>query len=185
MSETAAPTRKVPRATASAPSRTGETVTVASKLPNKFILQLSERHSTQQPMLGAGMVEVVHFRFRGGPKNQFTLNGTAVEYGLQRTYGFFHGAALTPGVPKWLWEDWCEQNVGCQLLVNGLIFAQPTARDVVAQAKEHKAQLTGLEPIDPTKPFRVGKKGGTVIEITPDGDSPKPNERALEEAQVD
>ena len=176
---------RAPARPASAPSSSGATVTVASKLPNKFTIRRHVAETTMQPVLGGGMREVTVYRPCTGPGEEFVLNGTAVEFGLQRNWQMAHGFALTMGVPKDLWDAFVEQNKGAAVLENGLIFAHAKTVDTSAHAKENRAQRSGLEPLDPTKPFKVGKKGNTIVEISASTDSPKPLESELELAQTD
>ena len=66
-------------------------------------------------------------------------------------------AALNPGVDKEFFDAWLEQNKLNPLVVNRMIFAQEDRADVVAQAKEFGAEVSGLEPINPKKDSRMPK----------------------------
>ena len=71
------------------------------------------------------------------------------------------------------------------LTLMDMLRQHPKNADASAHAKENRKQTTGLEPLDPTKPYRVGKKGNAAIEISAASDSPKPLESELELAQTD
>ena len=133
---------------------TSGTVTVASKLPIKFALQLCVEKTVQEPVMGGGVRDVKQW-YPEGPVH--TLHGTAVAYGEQRKCLFMHGAALTPNIPAAFWAEWLKQNRDSAVVRNGIIFAQAKQIDVVAEAKEKIGVRTGLEPLDPTKTHRMGQ----------------------------
>jgi hypothetical protein len=162
---------------ATAPKTGTDTVTVGSKLPNGLVLRLYDETTVHEPVMGGGTRAVKAYRANG---REFTINGTGVMWGQQRPFQMAWGAALTPGVPRDLWERWCDQNKGCAVLENGLVFAATKSADVVAKAKDSKGQKTGLEPLDPTQPMKVGR-GATAMQVVAADSSTKPDMDVLED----
>lgn len=142
------------------------TVTVASRLPHKLMLYVQESYKFNEPVLGGGWRETTAWRNRGEP---VVVNGTAVEFNVQRTWIMAGGYALTPNVPAEFWEKWCEQNKGSPLLENRMLFAYARQNDAAAAARENRRAVSGFEPIDASKPIRMGKG----FEIKPDDSMPK------------
>jgi len=61
------------------------------------------------------------------------------------------GFGLTD-VPIEFWEAWVKLYADFVPLKKELIFAQTTAKNTAAKAKEHKGAKTGLEGLDPNNP---------------------------------
>jgi len=105
-----------------------DTVTVACKLPNGLHLDVN------------GFDRV-------------TIKGNALPFGESAVdYRIVGGYALTPGVPRDLWDAWLKDRTTMDIIVKGIVFAQEKPADVVAEAKNGAKVITGLEPIDPDKP---------------------------------
>lgn len=136
------------------PSRSGETVIVASKLPNRHTLVLCEKYIAKEPVLGGGVRDVE--MWRPNPNRTVILNGTGVVPNTERTWQMTHGYALTPGVPADFWAEWLKQNRGCDLLTEGIIFAHTKTADVQAAARDARKIKTGLEPINPNETISMG-----------------------------
>lgn len=77
------------------------------------------------------------------------INGCARHVGKDSPHDIRNGAGLTFGVDADVFARWLEQNKDSDLVRKGLVFAQAKQADVEAQAKEHRKERTGLEPIDP------------------------------------
>lgn len=141
------------------PPKTGtDTVTIALKHPHGIILQAYE-------MVDSGEVTPHGYRSMkiaqqvGAP---FTLNGNAVSIealksGRMPEHQIVGGFALTPGVPRDLWENWFSANKNGDLVKNGLIRALGTENDARDYARQNAAIESGLEGIDPADP---GKRTG-------------------------
>ena len=56
-----------------------------------------------------------------------------------------------------LWNAWLAEHKTFPAVVNGLIFAQTSDANVKAQTREHEAQETGLEGVDPANPGKKAK----------------------------
>ena len=81
--------------------------------------------------------------------SQVTFNGSA-KYrggGREKPHEIFQGAGLTFGVDADFFEQWSRSPQGAELVKNGHVFAH--RRDTHGKAIEHKAVVTGLEPLDP------------------------------------
>jgi hypothetical protein len=136
-----------------------ETVTVALKHPAGIILRIFKQVDGIETGIGGNQkrVKVSQVVEKDGVPYQFVLNGNRIARGAETDEDrvaktIVGGYALTPNVPKDLWEVWREQNKDHDLVRNHLIYAtdgEARARD---QAKDQRAVRSGLEPIDPNKP---------------------------------
>lgn len=136
-------------------AKSATTVTVACKLPNGLWLQLYDmvdgREMTPQ---GPQVTKVA--RKSGAP---IKLNGCALRFGQTSEVPMPGGYALTQ-VPADFWAKWLEANEDSDIVQNRLVFAHDTADKASAQAREQLREKvrSGLEPIDPKNPPRVGMK---------------------------
>jgi hypothetical protein len=146
-----------PAVTADDPVRTGETVTVACKLPAGLILRCFEwekfKESTRDGLQDSKRARekpemrfVVRGTWVGSAGQAFARNNPAVAELLPG------GFALTPGCPKEIWDLWFEQNKESALVKNRVIFAHPEHASVVKSAQDHRAVTSGLEPVHPDNP---------------------------------
>lgn len=125
-----------------APARTGETVTVASKLPHGLVLQLQQAFKVKQAVQGEIRDAVVHKHVG----QRYIIAGVAPVQARLPNVDFprlSEGFALTPGIPADFWEVWKAENADNEALLNGSIFAHGATPD------RGKAERTGFEPIDP------------------------------------
>ena len=129
---------------------TGETVTVACKLPNGLHLDLRDAN---------GEVRRVTLRGSGDARRMESGGQFVSSHGNRVSEGF----GLTPGVSKEFWEAWEAQyrKANYEPLVRGLIFAVPKLDSAAAMAREKAEIKTGLEPIDPAKKTGDGVEART------------------------
>ena len=145
-------------------AKASATVTVACKYPGGLILRRHVMRAKTELVMGGGTREVTEAIPTG---ERFVVNGPSREPGkmpFQRSQSgaaikgtqvdVTSGFALTPNVPKDLWDSWLEANKDSAMVRNGLIFASSQATSVKAQARDHEKQRSGLEPIDPNRPGR-------------------------------
>jgi hypothetical protein len=134
-------------------ARTGETVTVACKLPNGMVMRTyTFREKSFQNQNGDWRTEMVAHP----DPEEYYLNGFAInpaefmngEMPRQIAGGF----GLTTGIPKEFWEKWHKQNEPTDLVKNSLVFSYSSLEGARAQAKEKMGIKSGLEPFDPDKP---------------------------------
>ncbi len=59
------------------------------------------------------------------------------------------GHGITRDVDADLFAGWMEQNKDLPMVKNGFIFGSAKTSDVIAEAKEHVDEKTGLEELDP------------------------------------
>ena len=130
----------------SAPAKSGETVTVACKLPAGLILQTHTFHKEMQEMIGGRSREI---SVAQPDEQSFTLNGWARKKGEDRPYLIIGGYAITEGVPKDLWDKWLDEYKDTKFVTEHLIYAMPTTHGATDRALEQKSVKSGLEPIDP------------------------------------
>jgi hypothetical protein len=133
------------------PSRSGNTVTVGCKLGVAYfdiqLCQIVEK--TEQSLQGARTVKeairvgkVVRLRGTAYPR------GTAPD-GFPDRPLIVAGAAMNAGVDKEFFDEWMKQNRLNPLVMNNMIFAHESADHVAGFAREHAAERSGLEPLDP------------------------------------
>lgn len=134
-------------------ARTGDTVTVACKIPMGLVLHIDDMVEETEPT-PTGFRKITIARKRD---ETYTVVGPSIDLArLQQDRGLhkivIHGCGLTPDIPLEFWEEWLEQHRDHPLVKNGQIFAQSTEAKARAHAKEMKDVRSGLEPIDPTNP---------------------------------
>lgn len=122
------------------------TVTVACKIPNGVVLQVYTMETVSVPVMAGGFRDVKLAKQL--PWRQ-KLNGPARKIGEDLPYQVIHGFALTHNVDADKFALWLEQYKDTDMVKNGLVFAQLKTNDTIAQANEHKGQISGYEPIDP------------------------------------
>ncbi len=127
------------------------TVTVACKLPNGLVLQLFQMEDYDEPLLAGGYRRVK--RARPETKDGFThkvkLNGCARRIGRDSPHEIRNGVGLTFGVDADFFDEWLKRNADADFVRKGLVFAQTKAREVEAQARDHRTLKSGFEPLDP------------------------------------
>ncbi len=133
-------------------SDAGAKVTVACKLPGGIVLRAYVESSESEAVLGGGTREAKVFRWNG---EEATVFGVSVPFGQVPKCLIVGGYALTPNVPKDLWDNWLAANRNSDMVKHRLIFAHERADYAQDKAKEHEATRSGFEPIDPANP---GKK---------------------------
>ena len=142
-------------------STTGETVAVACKHPHGLVLQLCQFTTVSEQVMGGGVRETKLAQRVG---MQVRLNGAANRVGEAPKNLTFGGYAITYGVPKDFFDEWLKQNADNEMVIKGLIFALPNATDAKRRGKEQREISGGLEPIDPTKRWKVGPLSNSVVE---------------------
>ena len=146
------------------PATGTETVTVACKIPQGFILQLHEPRDLSEVTMG-GHRDVKQYFPVGEP---FRLNGAAHGQNEGPRCRVVGGFALTDGVPKELWDKWLEQNKTLPAVVNRMLFAYPSTSHAVAAAKEVKTLKTGLERLNPNALPQIFDKKRFKVEAAED-----------------
>lgn len=126
-----------------------ETVTVACKIPAGFWLRVFKLVDFDEPLMGGGLRTVK--RAQELP-DRVRLNGFAHPQDSAPDQPIVGGFGLTHGVPKEFWGLWLEQNKDSDIVLNGLIFADPKPGMTEGQAREKSAVKSGLERLDPANP---------------------------------
>jgi hypothetical protein len=128
-------------------------VTVACKLPNGLLLRIfqtvDDNEATPTGFRAVKRAEQV------GETVQ--INGAAVPKGETRDYLIIGGYALTPNIDKDFFDEWLRQNAEHPAVKASLIFAHAKESIVTGKAKEQKALLSGLEPLNPDRSMQNGK----------------------------
>lgn len=157
-----------PAAAAAARTKTGETVTIACKLPCGILAEVWDMDPDKAMTTpdGSGGMKTIRPRMRySALSEKLLIKGNAAARRLEkgddkgvpieevpRLEQVSDGFGLTFGVNK-EWADlWFEQNKDWPPVREGMIFMQKTAASARDQAKDHKGIKTGLEPINPYRP---------------------------------
>ncbi len=123
-----------------------ECVTVACKLPSGLLLQVFEMEEFDEPTPGGSRRTK-----RARLMDEHRIRGTAHRQEKAPGAPIFGGYALTPGVPKALWDRWISDNRDAPMVKNHLIFAHSSKNGIRDEAKDHKSVRSGLERINPKK----------------------------------
>jgi hypothetical protein len=128
-------------------------VTVACKVPNGLLFRIFKMVPARE-QTPSGYRDIERAEQVGDTTK---INGPSVPFGKVREYAIIGGYALTPNVNKELFDAWLEQNADHPAVKAGLIFAHAKPGMVTDRAKEQKALLSGLEPLNPERTMRNGK----------------------------
>jgi hypothetical protein len=142
------------------PALSGRTVTVGSKLPMSYVLQLHHKVERTIQAHGGTHKEVISLPTPSTPSRptRFVVDGCAFPQNKGPHQQIVAGFALTHGVPKEFWDAWLEQYGEMDLVKNGFLFAHEEQGSAVANAKEMEGEASGFERIDPQKKYNVGRK---------------------------
>jgi len=145
---------------ASAPKTGTDTVTVALKHPTGITIERFEKMPITEDVVGGGKRETFVFKPTG---ERFTINGNEAPVGKTLPFEMSNGYALTPGVPRDLWEHWLAHHKDSPLVVNGLIYASDSRGRIEGATKEGIDRRTGLERLsvkdDPRTPKHRTRSG--------------------------
>ncbi len=106
------------------------------------------------------------------------LYGHNVPFGATPNYQRIGGYALTRNVSRDFMDAWIAQNKDSDLVVNGMVFINPTDADARDEAKEKRDIKSGLEPLKPDGDKRVPRRKGGLELKTADEQSAKFAEEA-------
>lgn len=136
-------------------------VTVGCKLPHGLILQLQEKRTRPEPVMGGGFKDVDRWEKTG---KAIKINGyaqrpdKAPETSLVASDGRGNAFALTRNVDADFFDHWLKQNADMDVVTRGMIFASARPGDVEGHAKEHKTERSGFERFDPENPVDEFKR---------------------------
>jgi hypothetical protein len=123
-----------------------EMITVCCKLPNGLILELDE---LRREVPATGGKEVAVWR---GTGRKVQICGSNANHPDSPNPGRVVGGYGLTEVPLDFWDAWAAQHKGNPLLLNALLFAQPTSDRATSKAKDQAKVVTGFEPMDPDRP---------------------------------
>ncbi len=137
-----------------------ETVSIASKMPMPFVLQLHRKvKRTVQAHGGTSTVEV--FEPITGTKSRpasFTIAGNAYLKRPGDAGGVINlGAAITSGIPLEFWNEWLSMYSEHDAIKNNMIVAHKESASVTSILKEHEKEKSGMERLDPKSLPKMGK----------------------------
>lgn len=161
-------------------AKSGSKVVVLCKLPMGFVLEIDrlmdvvEAGPMQQRVIQQWVKEP------GGVR----LHGNRARFNEMPEWEIVGGYGITENVDEHFWEKWLAQNKDQAYVKNHLIMAFPDLASAKAAAREHKALLSGMEPlntatrrvidkdgnertthVDPRWPKQVSMQGRTVSEV--------------------
>ncbi|MDG4874187.1 hypothetical protein P9273_03625 [Mesorhizobium sp. WSM4935] len=125
------------------------TVTVACKLPHGLVLRLHKMEDVNEPTAGGGFRKVKRAQVVGEP---VTIKGYSRPFDRrteQAPAAVTSSYALTRGVDADFFKAWLDQNKDLDAVKNNLIWAHDDTDMVEGFIKEHAAQKSGFEPVDP------------------------------------
>lgn len=126
---------------------TGNTVTVACKLPHGLVLRLFDMVEGNEAVAGGGFKVIK----RAQPRPEVVvLNGYLTQHkgNPVPVASPMSSYALTHGVDKDFFDRWLSENQELDAVKNGLILAHGS--DTAGVARERKDTVCGMEPIDPS-----------------------------------
>jgi hypothetical protein len=121
-----------------APSRSGGKIAVGCKLPHGLVIQ-PERLDEVRGVDGA-----VH--------RAYVPHGEPVTLAGANSSNVIGGYGITENVDADMFNAWMDSHKSYTPVVQGLIFAQPTANSAKDQAKDQADVKSGFEGLDPNKP---------------------------------
>jgi hypothetical protein len=127
-------------------TRTGDTVTVACKLPAGLIIRGMRPDVRMVPVLGGGHREEKYWKEDG---RRVEILGNAKPQNGEFKTRVEGGYALTHGVPKDLWEQWLDANEDQPMVQKGLIMAFGSVEDAAGFGRDNRAIRSGLERLNP------------------------------------
>ena len=123
-----------------------ETVTVACKFPNGYVLcAFDPVEDIENTPNGTRSVK----RFRRRPGSDFKLNGVSHRQNMMPKSEIMNSFAITTGVPKDIWDNWYSYFKDTDAVRNGMIFAHGKVESVRAETSEKQKEKSGLERLDP------------------------------------
>lgn len=149
------------QARVTAPSKSGETVTVVCKIPGGLKLRFFRKVERMVDVKGGREKEISHVL--DASVKPLIIRGPAHPVGMAPKAMLAGGAALTPGIPKDLWERWVHENSQHPALLNGQLFSEGTRDRAIGRARAEKENMSGMQPMaqgaDPRTPRRRNRKG--------------------------
>lgn len=133
----------------------GKTVTVACRLPHGLVLQLQQKTTRPEPVMGGGFRDVPVWE-KVGPS--VTLKGWSHPVERAASTEISNGYALTYGVDADFMATWMEQNSEHSAVKSGNIMVVTRPGDVKAKTREHLGERVGFEPHDPKNPIPEFKR---------------------------
>lgn len=128
---------------------------IGSNVPNGLELQLYEMKDSRE-MTPQGPNTVKRAFKKGKP---IWLKPAASRFGVFPDHQVYGGYAIT-SIPKAHWDQWCAQNEDSALIENRGLLAGASIDELRAKIQSCRQDKvkSGMEPIDPKNPPRVGGK---------------------------
>ena len=137
-----------------------ETVSVASKMPMPFVLQLHKKVRRTLQAHGGTITEEV-FEPIVGTKDRptsYIIAGNAYLKKPGDAGGIISaGFAITNNIPKEFWEEWLAQFESHDAVKNNMIFAHKESASVTSMTREFEAEKSGMERLNPAALPKMGK----------------------------
>lgn len=130
-----------------------EMVYVGCKLPHGLVLEIPEPGMMEGIHPETGKIIKVAGRKPAPVGKRYVLKGANSMRRSDRAQGQYP-YAITP-IPKAFWERWLARYKDADFVTKGFVFAEDTARDAQASAKEKLPEMTGMEAMQQEKDPRV------------------------------
>jgi len=134
---------------------TGDTVSVACKLPHGLILRVFNAIEKDVPVMGGGFKTEKATEPRA---EVYTVYGWAHPQNAAPHCTIIGNYAITHNIPKGHWELWLSQNKNSDMVKNGLIFANEKYSMVQGQAREMAGEMNGFKSMQRIDPENLPKK---------------------------
>jgi hypothetical protein len=137
-----------------------ETVTICSKLPMQYILQLHAPVERVIQAHGGTVRETIHLPRNSTPSKptRFIIEGCSFAQNKGPHQQIQNGYAITHGIPKDFWDEWLSQYKEMDIVKNGFIFAHKESNSVTQHTKDMANEASGFERIDSSKKYNSGSK---------------------------
>ncbi len=130
----------------------GETVTVACKVPMGLVLRVHGVIETSEQTANGPRPAKMYPMLK-----EYTVKGPGHEAGQRAMAETAGGYALTRGIPREFWDKWMEEFADSPLVLNGQIFAASRPSIAAGRAAEQKELTSGMEPLRVGKDARIPK----------------------------
>jgi hypothetical protein len=125
----------------------GDVVSVACKVPSGMILQAHKRVMVPHRTTDGAIRDVPEYHPFG---KEYMVYGPSHPQNMGPHCTIIGGYAITPGIPKELWDLWSQQHRGDMMVINRMIFAY-SSNKIAGAAKEHGELKSGLERLDASR----------------------------------
>lgn len=122
----------------------GDLVSVACKVPMGLILRVYRKQMMPHKTTDGAIRDVPEFHQFG---KEYMVYGPSHPQNMGPHCAIIGDYAITPGIPKEVWDLWSAQHRDDMMVINRMIFAY-SSNKIAGAAKEHAELKSGLERLD-------------------------------------